>query len=138
MLEPGGFLHGPRGRGPHRAIPAHLQRGPATLEPPLPHPRRGRSTPCSTSPGAIITARPTGTRGCRITLVRRTGAGQIWVRTQDRSLVHRETHTHTGPGGHPVGRIMSRSDSGLGCLGYGAMMLILLGFITKDGGFLSV
>jgi putative transposase len=44
------------------------------LEPPLPHPRRGRSTPCSTSRGAIITARPTGTRSCRITLVRRTGA----------------------------------------------------------------
>src|SRR5229473_1048602 len=77
MLEPGGLLHGPRGRGPHRAIPAHLQRGPATLEPPLPHPRRGRSTPCSTSPGAIITARPTGTRGCRITLVRRTGAPHV-------------------------------------------------------------
>ncbi len=40
-----------------------------------PHPRRGRSTPCSTSRGAIIPARPTGTHGCRITLVRRTGAG---------------------------------------------------------------
>src|SRR6266702_85871 len=97
MSQPGGLLHGTRGRRPHRAVPPRLERGPTPLEPALPHPRRGRSTPCSTSRGAITTARPTGTRGCRITLVRRTGAGQTGVPPVFRTSGYETYATGAGP-----------------------------------------
>ncbi len=67
------------------------------LELALPHSRRGRSTPCSTSRGAIIPARPTGTHGCRITLVRRTGAGQTGVPPVFRTSGYETYATGAGP-----------------------------------------